>query len=101
MRMIGRALTLPRLTRIAAPVTVLLAAAWLPAVVKALAPPDAQGRFVGTVTLDGQPAPSGAIVQARINDVVCGMTTVFQDGAEARYVLNVVADSALRGCGTD
>lgn len=66
-------------------------------------PPNPPSRFAGSVTVNGQPAAAGTTVEARINGVACGTTTVFMSGAEARYVLDSPAADAGAGinCGTD
>lgn len=65
----------------------------------AQSPPEPPSRFVGTVTIDGQPAPDGTPVEARIGGVSCGATTVFVQAAQARYVLDVAGAASQPGCG--
>lgn len=55
-------------------------------------------RVFGTATLNGQPAPSGAQVQARIGTTVCGTGTVGQGG---NYVVDVASSSQTAGCGNN
>jgi hypothetical protein len=43
--------------------------------------------FAGSVTIAGQPAAAGAVVEARIGNTPCGVTSVFLVGTEARYSL--------------
>ncbi|WP_322819741.1 hypothetical protein [Tepidiforma sp.] len=65
----------------------------------AQSPPEPPSRFVGTVTVDGQPAPAGTPVEARIGGVSCGVTTVFLQGGQARYVIDVAGAASQPGCG--
>lgn len=68
----------------------------------AQAPPARPARFAGSVTVDGQPATAGTVVQALVNGVACGVTTVFVEGGEGRYVVDVDAlEPAGAACGTD
>lgn len=71
--------------------------------VEAQAPPARPARFVGSVTIDGAPAPAGTVIEARIGSASCGVTTVFTQGAEARYAFDVQAlqPSGALNCGTD
>jgi hypothetical protein len=66
-------------------------------------PPTPPARFTGTVTIDGQPAPAGTVIEARIGGVTCGTTTVFLSGGQARYVIDVAALDPGRSlnCGTE
>lgn len=69
----------------------------------AQAPPARPARFVGSVTIDGTPAPAGTVIEARIGSASCGVTTVFTQGSEARYAFDVQAlqPSGALNCGTD
>jgi hypothetical protein len=73
------------------------------AVVEAQSPPGPPSRFVGSVTVNGQPAAAGTVIEARIGDASCGTATVFLSGSEARYSLDSPgADPAgSPDCGTD
>lgn len=66
-------------------------------------PPAPPARFAGKVTIDGAKAPSGTIVEARIGATSCGSTSTFDQGGEARYVLDVPAldPGATPNCGTE
>ena len=70
---------------------------------EAQAPPARPARFVGSVTVDGAPAPAGTTVEARVGTASCGVTTVFHQGGQARYALDVQAfePSGALNCGTD
>ncbi|OAI38727.1 hypothetical protein AYO38_09180 [bacterium SCGC AG-212-C10] len=72
-------------------------------VVSAQAPPAPPARFVGTVSVNGAPAAAGTVIEARVGGASCGTTTVFMNGSEARYSIDVKgADTASApGCGTD
>ncbi|MBI2760346.1 MAG: hypothetical protein HYX51_02835 [Chloroflexi bacterium] len=67
----------------------------------ASAQPTPPARFFGTVTLNGQPAPNGATVQARVGTNNCGTGTVTAAGATSNYVVDVASVSTMPGCGTD
>src|SRR6266498_199908 len=67
----------------------------------ASAQPTPPTRFFGTVTLNGQPAPSGATVQARVGTNACGTATVTASGGTSNYVVDVASASTTPGCGTD
>ncbi len=71
--------------------------------VSAESPPAPPARFAGTVTIDGQPAPAGTVIEARIGNAPCGVTQVFMQGGQARYVLDVPAldPGANPNCGVD
>jgi hypothetical protein len=65
-------------------------------------PSNPPSRFVGSVTINGQPAPSGTVVEVRIGSVTCGATTTFLSGGQSRYVLDSPPqDAAHPGCGSD
>jgi hypothetical protein len=66
----------------------------------AQSPPEPPSRFAGTVTLDGRPAPVGTTVEARIGATSCGVTSVFIQAGQARYVVDVAGAVARPGCGT-
>ena len=57
-------------------------------------PPDPPSRFVGTVTIDGGPAPEGAAVIAVVDGETCATSSVFRVGGQSRYAIDVPA-----GCG--
>ncbi|GIW14734.1 MAG: hypothetical protein KatS3mg063_0587 [Tepidiforma sp.] len=71
--------------------------------VSAESPPNPPARFAGTVTIDGQPAPAGTVIEARIGNAACGVTQVFTQGGQSRYVLDVPAldPGANPNCGVD
>jgi len=66
-------------------------------------PPNPPSRFVGSVLVDGQPAASGTLIEARIGSTTCGATTVFSASGQARYVLDSPAldPGATPNCGVD
>jgi hypothetical protein len=66
-------------------------------------PPAPPARFVGTVMVNGTPAPAGAAITAVIGSTTCGTTSVFMSGSDARYVLDSPAldPGATPNCGTD
>jgi hypothetical protein len=66
----------------------------------AQSPPEPPSRFAGTVTIDGQPAPAGTAIEARVGSASCGVTTVFLQGGQARYVIDVASAAAQPNCGT-
>jgi large repetitive protein len=66
------------------------------------ATPNPPARFVGNVTISGQPAPAGTAVEIHIGSSVCGTTTTFMSGGDARYVVDSPpGDSSHPGCGSD
>jgi hypothetical protein len=69
-------------------------------IARAQTPPT---RVFGTVTIDGQPAPLGTIVQAVVNDHLCGEGPVryVNDQLPQGYVVDVLSFSSSQGCGTD
>ncbi len=67
----------------------------------ASAQPTPPTRFFGTVTLNGQPAPNGATVQARVGTNNCGTGTVTAAGSSSSYVVDVLSATTQPGCGTD
>jgi len=68
----------------------------------AQSPPNPPARFVGTVTIDGAPAPAGTTIEARIGTATCGVATVFMSGSEARYTLDApAAQPSAAECGTE
>ncbi len=67
----------------------------------AQAPPEPPARFVGTVVVDGAPAPAGTTIEARVGATTCGVANVFMLGAEARYTLDAAGAVSQAGCGTD
>jgi hypothetical protein len=66
-------------------------------------PPAPPSRFVGSVTVNGAPAPAGAAITAVIGSTTCGTASVFMSGSEARYTLDSPAldPGATPNCGTD
>lgn len=66
----------------------------------AQSPPEPPSRFAGSVTIDGQPAPAGTPIEARVGSTSCGVTTVFLQGGQARYVIDVASAATQAGCGT-
>lgn len=72
-------------------------------VASAESPPGRPSRFVGSVTVDGAAVPAGTVIEARIGDASCGVTSTFNQGGEARYSLDVPAldPGANPNCGTD
>lgn len=71
--------------------------------VSAESPPNPPSRFVGSVLVDGQPAASGTLIEARIGAATCGVTTVFMASGQARYVVDSPAldPGATPNCGVD
>jgi hypothetical protein len=70
----------------------------------AQAPPQLPATFFGTVEVEGEPAPDGARVRAFVGGIDCtqdGAAGAFHDGGVTRYVITVVHDSQIAGCGTD
>lgn len=69
----------------------------------AQSPPNPPSRFVGSVTVDGAPAPAGTLIEVRIGATTCGVTTVFMASGEARYVVDSPAldPSSAPNCGTE
>ena len=55
-------------------------------------------RFFGTVTVNGQAAPSGTTVTAMIGGVECGTTTVTSGG---NYVIDVPGVTINPNCGRE
>lgn len=72
-------------------------------VASAESPPGRPSRFVGAVTVDGAKVAAGTVIEARIGDASCGVTTTFDQGGQARYSLDVPAldPGASPNCGTD
>lgn len=66
-------------------------------------PPNPPSRFAGTVTVDGAKVPAGTTIEARIGSTSCGVTTTFDQGGNANYVLDVPAldPGATPNCGTE
>lgn len=54
-------------------------------------------RFLGTVMLNGRPAPVGTVIEARIGIILCGSFTVRQKGF---YEMDIANDMVVPGCGT-
>lgn len=71
--------------------------------VSAESPPNPPARFVGSVLVDGQAPAAGTLIEARIGNATCGVTSVFQAGGEARYVIDSPAldPGANPNCGVD
>jgi hypothetical protein len=66
-------------------------------------PPNPPSRFAGSVLVDGANPAAGTVIEARIGSASCGSTSVFNQGTEARYVLDVpgLNPAATPNCGTD
>jgi len=66
-------------------------------------PPNPPSRFAGTVTVDGTKVPGGTTIEGRIGTTSCGVTTTFDQGGNANYVLDVPAldPGATPNCGTE
>jgi hypothetical protein len=69
----------------------------------AQSPPNPPSRFVGSVTVDGAPAPAGTLVEVRIGSSTCGVSTVFMASGQARYAVDSPAldPSTTPNCGTE
>ncbi|MGE0601945.1 MAG: hypothetical protein AB7J35_20675 [Dehalococcoidia bacterium] len=80
-----------------------IGAAMVVSLAAAQAPPAPPSRFVGNVTVNGSPAPTNAVVEARIAGAACGSTTVFASGSEMRYTIDIPALDPVSnpGCGVD
>lgn len=83
--------------------TAVLGIALLGGTALADSPPAPPARFVGSVTVNGQPAAAGSAITAVIGSTTCGTTAVFMSGAEARYAVDSPAldPGATPNCGTD
>ena len=66
-------------------------------------PPNPPSRFAGTVKVDGVKVAGGTTIEARIGSTSCGVTTTFDQGGNANYVLDVPAldPGATPNCGTE
>jgi hypothetical protein len=66
-------------------------------------PPAPPAAFAGKVTVDGQPAAPGTVIQARIGAASCGVATVYSNAGEARYNLEVPAlePNSTPNCGVE
>jgi len=86
-----------------AAVAAAIAGAFIVSVAGAQSPPTPPSRFVGSVTVNGQPAAAGTTIEARIGNTTCGATTVFMSGGQARYTLDSPAldPAQFPACGTD
>ncbi len=72
------------------------------ATVEAQSPPNPPARFVGSVLVDGQAPVAGTLIEARVGNATCGVTTTFQSGSESRYSLDVQAlEPSAPNCGVD
>ncbi|MGE3077173.1 MAG: hypothetical protein AB7N24_19605 [Dehalococcoidia bacterium] len=72
----------------------------------AVAQPQLPATFYGSVTVNGEPAPSGIEVRGFVNGIDCsqsppGEHVVIREGAIAAYVLYVVHESQRPGCATE
>jgi hypothetical protein len=69
----------------------------------AQSPPNPPSRFVGSVTVDGAPAPAGTLIEVRIGASTCGVATVFMAAGEARYAVDSPAldPATAPNCGTE
>lgn len=70
----------------------------------AAAQPQIPATVYGSVTIDGQPAPTGTEVRAFIGPVDCtqaapGERPAFRDGPATAYVVTVLHESQRPGCG--
>jgi hypothetical protein len=70
----------------------------------AMAQPSIPATFFGSVTIDGQPAPTGTDVRGFIDGLDCtqsapGERPAIRDGNATAYVISVVHDSQRAGCG--
>lgn len=72
-------------------------------IASAESPPSPPSRFAGTVKVDGANVPAGTVIEARIGTTSCGVTTTFNQGGNANYVLDVPAldPGATPNCGTE
>ncbi len=77
-----------------------MAVAFSAATARAQLPPT---RAFGTVTIDGQPAPLGTVVQATIGDRLCGEGVVrfVNDQLPRGYVVDVLHFASTEGCGVE
>lgn len=66
-------------------------------------PPAPPARFAGSVLVDGQQPPAGTVIEARVGDASCGVTSTFTFGSEMRYAVDVESldPGASPSCGTD
>lgn len=66
-------------------------------------PPSPPARFVGSVKVDGANPAAGTLIEVRIGNTTCGVTSVFMSGAEARYAVDSPAldPGANPNCGVD
>ncbi|MCK9518604.1 MAG: hypothetical protein M0R74_06195 [Dehalococcoidia bacterium] len=68
----------------------------------AQSPPSVPATFAGSVTIDGQPAAAGTVIEARVGGASCGVTQVFVEGGEARYSVKVDAKAPdAANCGEE
>ncbi|MGE0601396.1 MAG: hypothetical protein AB7J35_18270 [Dehalococcoidia bacterium] len=72
----------------------------------AAAQPQLPATYYGSVTINGEPAPSGIEVRGFVNGIDCsqsppGEHVVIREGGIAAYVLYVVHDSQRPGCATE
>jgi hypothetical protein len=95
-------------TRPAAPSLAFLAALallCLPQGARAQAPPALPATFFGTVEVEGKPAPDGARVRAFVGGKNCTQGDAARafrdDDGLTRYVITVVHDTQVAGCGID
>lgn len=86
-----------------AAVVAAIASAFVVSIAGAQSPPTPPSRFVGSVTVNGQPAAAGTTIEARIGATTCGVTTVFLASGQARYALDSPAldPAQFPACGTD
>ncbi len=89
-----------KLARTVAVTALLGSSAFVANPVLAQSPPEPPSRFAGSVTIDGQPAPVGTPIEARVGASSCGVAAVFHQGGEARYVVDVAGAATQPGCGT-
>jgi hypothetical protein len=70
----------------------------------ARAQPTPPATFLGTVTIDGKPAPEGTLVRAFIDGRDCtqtGAAGVRREGSQAAYSIQVLSESQAAGCGAE
>lgn len=58
---------------------------------------DTSARFVGTVTIDAEPADTGSAVVAMVDGEVCGSATAIASAVGSTYVLDVPGSCASAG----
>ncbi|HLZ70594.1 MAG TPA: S8 family serine peptidase, partial [Dehalococcoidia bacterium] len=56
--------------------------------------------FAGAVTIEGEPAPDGTLIEAYVNGALCASTASFTENGRASYALLVPAAAMQAGCGS-